>query len=455
MRRFAILTIVVALAVAVIAAAPRRRTSKDVRRERQRTEQQIAKTRGQIKKNEDETRRQLNRLTSLEANIALKNDTIGRLSTRLDSLNARIGEMNDSIATLTQHSEALKASYARTLRGIRARRQGMSDMAFIFSAETFSQAWRRIRYMRETARYNSTQTRRVEEATRELTAVRERLDILREAQAADLGRLNDSRRRLANERASADVLVSSLRRKGKNLSRELKRRRDQAAALDRELNRIIEREIREAEERRRREEAERRKAEEEARRKAEAEAGRKDSQPAGTSPGRATAPKKTAPDKPTPAKDKPTFTSEAAADRALTGGFKANKGRLLFPVAGRYTIISKFGTNTHPELAKVKMDNLGIDIEVPAGATARAVYEGVVSSIFRLEGYNNIVIVRHGEYLTVYGGLDKLNVKKGDKVRTGQQLGSIYIDRTDDNRTRLHFEIRREKQKLNPVEWVR
>ncbi|MDO4320216.1 MAG: M23 family metallopeptidase, partial [Bacteroidales bacterium] len=72
-----------------------------------------------------------------------------------------------------------------------------------------------------------------------------------------------------------------------------------------------------------------------------------------------------------------------------------------------------------------------------------------------LEGYHNIVIVRHGEYLTVYGGLDRLNVKKGDKLKAGQQLGTIYVDRDDDNRASLHFEIRLEKQKLNPVEWVK
>lgn len=475
MRRTVIATLAALLVVLVIdAAAPRKRSSKDVRRDRQRTEQQISSTKGQIKKNKDETRRQLNRLTSLEAHIALKNDTIRRLSVRIDSLNARIGRMNDSIDRLARHSAALKASYARTLRDIRARRQGMSDMAFIFSSESFSQAWRRMRYLRETARFNTVQARRVEEASKEMTAAREHLDVLKRDQTATLGRLNASRSRLAGERADADALVASLRREGKNLSRELKRRRDRAAALDRELNRVIEREIREAEERRRREEEGRRKAEAEARRKAEEEArkaqqarkaaeaaARKDKGSAKTQSKTKTAEPATAPKpepKPAPAPKpapKPAFASEAAADRALTGSFLANKGRLLFPVAGRYTITSNFGTNTHPELAKVKIDNLGIDIEVPAGTGARAVFNGVVSSIFRLEGYNNIVIVRHGEYLTVYGGLDRLNVKKGDKVKTGQALGTIFVDRTDDNRARLHFEIRREKQKLNPVDWVR
>ena len=139
----------------------------------------------------------------------------------------------------------------------------------------------------------------------------------------------------------------------------------------------------------------------------------------------------------------------------MSGSFAANKGKLLFPVAGRYTITSNFGTYDHPDFAKVKMNNLGIDIEVPRGTSTRAVFDGVVSSIFRLDGYHSVVILRHGEYLTVYAGIDALAVKKGQSVKAGQTLGSLYSDPDDGGRTSLHFEIRHEKQKLNPVEWVK
>ena len=176
-------TLLIALIVSVIAATgatARKRTSKDVRRDRQRTEQQISRTRGQIKTNTEETRRQLNRLTSLEAQIALRNDTIKVMQARLDSTDRVIGTVNDSIDRLMAETAALKAAYARTLRAIRARRQGMSDLAFVFSAETFGQAWRRMRYLREMADYNKLQARRVEESQQRLTAARERLSVLRE-----------------------------------------------------------------------------------------------------------------------------------------------------------------------------------------------------------------------------------------------------------------------------------
>ncbi|MDE6109188.1 MAG: M23 family metallopeptidase, partial [Muribaculaceae bacterium] len=121
-----------------------------------------------------------------------------------------------------------------------------------------------------------------------------------------------------------------------------------------------------------------------------------------------------------------------------------------------YRIVSAFGRTDHPRIPGVQIQNSGIDIEAGTkDAGARAVYEGTVSSVFRIDGYQNIVIVRHGEYLTVYAGLDNIAVRKGDKVRAGQALGHIYRDPDDGGRAVLHFELRHEKEKLNPSEWVK
>lgn len=477
MRRLTLIIVLAAILAGLTGVGARRRSSQDVRRDRKRTEQRISQTRKRISDNQAETGRQLNRLTSLEARIALNNDTVDYLTVGLDSLRGAISTLDDSIAVLDSTTRRLKANYARTLREARTRRQNMSDLSFIFTAGSFMQAWRRYGYLQQLAKAGNRRARQINESAQQLVAARARLDTLRAQQTARIARLRATRRTLDGQRATAAGLVADLKRKGNSLNRELKKRRDEAAALDRELDKIIEREMREAEERRRREaeEAERRRreAEEAERRAAEARAAaaaaaaannkKADKKASKATAGAPAAPQKPvatpapAP-KPTPAPTKPKpsdYTSEAAADRALSGSFAANKGRLLFPVAGRYSIVSNFGTNTHPELSKVKYDNLGIDVEVPAGTAARSVFEGVVSSIFRLEGYRNVVIVRHGEYLTVYGGLDNLSVRKGDKVRAGQNLGTIFIDTADEGRSRLHFEIRHEKRKLNPVEWVK
>ena len=117
--------------------------------------------------------------------------------------------------------------------------------------------------------------------------------------------------------------------------------------------------------------------------------------------------------------------------------------------------LSHFGLNSHHEVSTVKINNSGIDIETPQGASARAVFDGEVSSVFHVSGYQNVVMLRHGNYLTVYAGIDSLAVKKGDKVKAGQTIGAIYSDPDDGNRTVLHFEVRRERAKLNPEDWVK
>lgn len=460
------------LAVFIVCAIPgltvieAKRTSKDVRRDKQKTEKQIVQTRKQIAENDRQTARQLSKLESIKADIALRNDTIEMLRARLDSVAAAIEIMNDSISSLERRESGLRENYARTLRSIRSRRQGMSDLSFIFSSKSFSQAWRRVRYLQDVAGAGAKQAKVLASAKEELAQAKESLEILRADEAKALNRQNVVQTALRTEQASANNIVNNLKKQGKSLQRELDRRKRQSQQLDKELDKIVEEEIRLAEERRRKEaaEAERKRKEAEARAKAaaeekaraEAEKKAKEGAPgknSPTPPPTVAAQPETKPSTPQPKKEQPAFESEAEKDRRLTGSFAQNKGRLLFPVAGKYTIVSNFGTNELPEISKVKVDNLGIDIEVPKGAKARSVFEGVVSSIFRLDGYNNIVIVRHGEYLSVYAGIDALSVRKGDKVKAGQQLGAVSA--IGDDRARLHFEIRHEKKKLNPSEWVK
>ncbi len=430
MRKLLPLFIILLIVVAVDADG-RRRTSADVRREHKQNNERIATATRQLESNSAEIGRQLDRLQLLEAQIALRNDTIAALQNRIDRVNTSINVLADSITALETITERLKENYGRTLRNLRSRRQGMSDIAFIFSASSFSQAWSRMRYLEEVARATTARAERLKRSRVHLDRARSRMESLRDSMALTMEGLRRARAAVDAERVQAADMVANLRQQGRQLNRELERRRNQGAALERELQQLIDRE---AEEQRRREEEERRRreAEQAARQNANSTAA------ATTTPAETKAPS--------------TYAAEAAELKQLTGSFSANKGKLPFPVAGRYTIVSNFGTNTHPGLSKVKVDNLGIDIEVPAGARARSVFDGTVSSIFRLDGYNNVVIVRHGEYLTVYAGLGNLRVRKGDKVTTGQELGDVF---TDGDRAKLHFEIRREKEKLNPAEWVK
>ena len=140
---------------------------------------------------------------------------------------------------------------------------------------------------------------------------------------------------------------------------------------------------------------------------------------------------------------------------ALTGSFESNKGKLPYPIGGSCRVVRAFGKQRHPELRHVMTDNGGVDLEAPHGAVARAVFAGKVSAVFSQPGYGMVVMVRHGHYLTIYVGLESLTVATGTEVKSGQALGTVVDDAEGGGKALLHFEIRHEKTKLNPMDWLR
>lgn len=414
------------------AAGKRRRSSGDIRTERQKKQRQLADARRQKSVNIRETARQLDRLALLEAEINRQDARIAILRTRCDTLQARSARLNDSIADTERRVASLRKSYGASLRTMRNSRRGMTSAAFIFAAGSFTEAYRRVRYLRELSEWQSKKAVQLREAVTRLDSERVRFDSLSANLQRSLDELAGNRAELAERRHRASATVDSLKRQARNIDRIVDERRRQMDELDAELERIIEQERREAEE------AERRRREaEEARRRAEEQQQQQDSS------GKTVAPK------PDDKRRKPTAPVPAAPS------FAKAKGMLPAPVSGRYIITSTFGRNDHPDLPKIKIQNNGIDLQATKGAEALAVYDGTVTSIFRIDGYRNIVILRHGDYLTVYAGLSNLHVRKGQSVAAGTPLGLIHTDTAADNRTVLHFEIRHEREKLDPSEWLR
>ena len=140
-------------------------------------------------------------------------------------------------------------------------------------------------------------------------------------------------------------------------------------------------------------------------------------------------------------------------DRQLSGSFERNRGILPVPITGPYVIVSHYGQYAVDGLRNVKLDNKGIDIQGKPGAQARAIFDGKVAAVFQLNGLFN-VLIRHGNYISVYCNLSSASVKSGDMVKTKQSIGQVFSDGTDNGRTVLHFQLRREKEKLNPEPWL-
>ena len=410
------------------------RSADKIKKEQSTTQRKISETSKRITTTDKELKRQLNSLNSLNADIRQQDATVHRLRTHIDSLGTAITSTSDSIAILESNLNDLRTAYAKALRSLQPSAGEMDAIAFVFSAGSFSEAYSRVRYLNRFSEWRRRKAADIDQAIDRISQRRQHLTGLRHQQDKACRQAEEARRSLSLKQNESEKLVTNLRRQGTQLKAELARQKKQAQALDRELDRIIAAE-------------QQRIAREEAARKAKEAKNTK------------TTTRTTSSDTPSAR----AIASSRAETRAaattsatqLSGSFSANKGQLLFPVSGRYKIVRQFGRQPHPTQRHVVTDNSGIDIEVPTGTSARAVFDGTVSAIFRQDGFNTIVMLRHGKYLTVYAGLSACNVRQGQHIKAGHLLGSIHSDPADDNRTILHFEVRDERQKLNPILWVK
>lgn len=409
------------------------RSSADIKSEKKKNEREIAETRKKLADNEEKTRSHLDNLNSINSQIERQEATIGDLQNHIETLESQSIVLRDSIREIERRDSILLIAVAQSLRKKHVYKKQLSPLTFILSASSFAESQRRLNYIEQLERAHKNQIAELRQTRRRLNLTRASLDSLSVQHTEAITELAGANSVLDSRRRQSAQAVEDLKKESASLNKILAEKKKKVQQLDNELNRIIA-----AEERRQREEAERKKRQEQQKK-----------QPPKTKP----SPGRTVTQQP-PRKDTKPAQSQSAPDpdRTLSGSFASNKGHLLFPVAGKYTIVGTFGRSQHNDLSHVQVDNSGIDIMVSPGTAARAVFDGTVSSIFFMDGFENIVIVRHGEYLTVYAGLSGINVSKGSSVKAGTRLGTIA---TIDGRTVLHFEVRKERTKLNPLQWVR
>ena len=388
-------------------AQGQKRTQKTVQTERSEANKKIERTRRELTKNEQNTKRELLNLQLLEGEISERNTEAAKLTGEVTGLQRQSKKIADSISANETRLEGLRQSYSKAVRALRQQRQSADAASYIFSSSSFAQARSRLRYLRELSKWQSDKAKEIDLAVADLSDRRQRLDSVTGRLSASLDSLGTVQKDLAQRKHQADAVVGSLKRQSRNLQRVIDEQQRLVRMLDDELNRIIEEEARAA-------------------------AAKKNGVGA-----------------------KKENDNKVAPVTPLTEPFERCKGRLPWPLDRKATITSTFGRHTHETLERVTMQNNGIDFETSPGASARAVYDGTVSMIIVMEGYQNVVLVRHGEYLTVYAGLSDLRVRKGDRVKAGQLLGSVFADPSDGHRTKLHFEVRHEKEKLDPQEWLK
>ncbi len=399
-----------------------KRTSETVRKEQQQTKKAIAKTNKQIADNKRRTTASLRTLDALNAEMQTNKSTINKLNRQIDSIGTNQRKLADTVAAYNKQLDAMRIAYANSVRATRAAQQNsLTKLAFVLSSESFATAYRRTRYLNEYTRWQKRKTREIADSRQRLEYKTHQLDSIKRLHSSKLKQLSGQQNQLEKRQQKTDLLVKQLKRENKQLQQILKEKQTQAQKLDAELDRIIAQEI------------ERQRSSEKS--------------------GKNKADNKNSVSKKNGKQSSTSTYATAESTRQLTGSFESNKGRLLFPVNGQYKIVRGFGRQKHPQLPHVMIENSGIDIEVPSGGHARAVFAGKVSAIFKQPGYGTIVMLRHGQYLTIYANLADISVKNGSELKAGQNIGRVA--RGDDGRAIMHFELRKEKQKLNPLNWVK
>ncbi|WP_099463932.1 murein hydrolase activator EnvC family protein [Parabacteroides provencensis] len=378
----------------------------------------------------------LNRLNLLSQQILSRKKVISILNQEIDAINGQMNKMNREITQLERELGNKRANYSKSAQSLYKRHSSQDKLLFILSADNFAQSLRRMRYLREYADWQKRQANDIIDKQKVINQKKVELEKTRSAKLTLLGTRENENKKLVSEESSQKEEIQQLNKKQKKLQAELRKKQRQAQALNRQIERQIAAEIARAEAEAK---AAREKAERERRAREKAAPGSKSS---------------SEPIREERVADTKGGYAMTKAEKQLSDNFANNRGRLPYPVAGSHTIVASFGEQQHQELKYVRTSNSGIDIQTTPGSDARAVFNGEVTRVFVVPGYNNSIIIRHGNYLTVYSNLSEVYVKAGDRVSTRQAIGRIFTDTEDGNTTILHFQLWKEKTKLNPAPWL-
>ncbi|HJH58555.1 MAG TPA: peptidoglycan DD-metalloendopeptidase family protein [Bacteroidetes bacterium] len=369
-------------------------------RQRQQLQADIKKLDQAIAANTKSQKARTVELQNLRSKVRIRERLVSTLNTDIGSLDAQINDKAQESRRLNRELDTLRASYATMCRNYAKNRSSGIRLMYILSSKSFLQAYRRGKYIQEYAEGIRRRGQQVREKEEQARAAVEELQRLRSEKASLLKEQTAEMATLKADQNKIQGLLSSLKKNKSQLERELKTKKQNAAQIQKQIEAIVAKEL----------EAQRKKS------------GAKSVSEAGLTP----------------------------QNQQLSSDFAQNKGRLPWPVE-RGTVYIPFGNQTYPGL-NVQIVNPGISISVPQGSLARAVFAGTVTAVHKINGLYNVYI-NHGRYNTVYGDLESVTVKKGDRVETKQTVGKVYTDRFE-NKTIMMFCLFDWDKKQDPELWL-
>ena len=397
----------------------------------------LTRSRKELKTTEKTVATKLRDISMIANRLEARQRYIDTMEVQLKKVSDQVNALERKVERTAAELETKKADYARALRYARACKSVGSPLLFVLSTRSVTQMYRRSRYAREYANYQRTLAEQIVRKQDDLLAQKNELLGVKAEKNRLIAECEQQKALLQKQHDEEQKNVAGLRQRQKHLKKEVEQQQQQLSALDKKIDQMIAYEVEQA---RKRAEAARKKAEAEARRKAEkqrkqgrnqAASGKKEGKKSSSIP--------------------PEYKWITPQEQALNGNFARNKGRLPVPITGSYMVGSHFGTYNVPGLKNVRLDNKGTNYVGHPGAMARSIFDGEVSAVFQFGDTKN-VLVRHGSYISVYCNLSSVRVSKGQKVKARDILGTVEDDGTGN--CVLHFQLRKETQKLNPEVWI-
>lgn len=399
MRRLLHIVLVAAAFLAGVSASAQKNSQKNLESQRAKLQKDIELINRKLAENSRSSEKVLSNLTLVRSKIAKREQLITECDRTLKVLGDSIKICEKDISVLQDRYDTLSAYYAKLVRGAYKNRDSRTWYMYILSSQSVGQAFRRLGYFRSLSSQMNVQARKIQEASAALEAKKASLVSLRAESNEVKGQIVKERSRLQEEESESSRMQDKLLKDKKQYEKQLKEKNRQIESLNRKIAELI----------------------------------RQSQKPAkggGQSKGK---------------------TVSTAIDTKLSNEFASNKGRLPWPVEG--VVTDRFGKHQHPVYKNVELpQNNGVTLTVRKGAQAMAVFNGKVSQMFVLPGYNQCVLVNHGEYYTLYTKLKTVSVKVGDKVTTGQAIGVVDTIGGEDL---FHFELWKGSEPQNPENWLR
>ena len=375
---------------------------KELEVQKQRLTSEIKQINTLLFKNTKKKKDVLSEVEDLNLKIAVRSQLVNVNNQQANLLTRQISVNERDIGNLRKELTALKKDYAEMIRKSYKSKSSQNRLMFLFSSESFLQAYKRIQYMKQYASFRKKQGDEIAIKTTTLQTLNTTLINQKRKKEALVSENRKVQQTLERERKSQEVLIRSLKKRASSLATSIKQKQKKAAAIDREIERLIREAI-----------AVSNKA-----------AGKKSNK---------------------------TFVLTPEA-KLLAKNFTANKGRLPWPVE-KGVITQRFGTQPHPVVRTTMIKSNGVTIATSPNAIARAVFEGEVMTILSFKGSNPTVLIKHGNYITTYKNIGKLYVKKGEKVKAKQAIGEIFTH-PQTGKTILQFSVFNEFTPQDPKSWI-